>query len=77
MWSQILGAASLLGLVVLCAELPKVVDAWCERIRGGVQPSAAELDEDGADEVAATAPAPRTAVKPQATKPAVAKVASA
>jgi hypothetical protein len=72
MWDQILGAMALLGMVVACAELPKLVDAWCEKIRGEAEGLPADSDEDGAEEVAAAAPssAARTAAQPVTAKPA-------
>ena len=77
MWDQILGAMALLGMVVVCAELPKVVDAWCERIRGEAQDFQTDADTDAVEETATAAPAPRPAAKPTTAKAPASRTATA
>lgn len=77
MWNSILGALAILGMVFVLANAPKLVDAWCDRIRYGVQNPDVDLDDDGdedepAAKTAATAPVAKAAVKPTPAKPAAA-----
>lgn len=87
MWNEILGALTILGMilvgVVLIPAAPKLVDAVCDRIRYGIQNAVDGLGEDQEEEAPA-APAPKTATKPvaattaktTAAKPAAARTAA-
>lgn len=80
MWNSILGALAILGMVVVLRTAPELVDAWCDRIRYGVQSPAADLDEDAEEEPEPVRPAaatPKAAAKPAAAAPkAAAKTAA-
>ncbi|RAS59496.1 hypothetical protein C8D87_114108 [Lentzea atacamensis] len=70
MWDPILGALAILGMVVVLTAAPKLVDAWCDRIRYGIQNPADDLAEDVDDEpesVRSAAAAPKAATKAAAT----------
>lgn len=72
MWNEILGALTILAMivvgVVLIPAAPKLVDAICDRIRFGVQTPVDDLDEDPEDEEEApvAAPAAKTPATPVA-----------
>jgi hypothetical protein len=75
MWNEILGALTILAMIVaglvLIPAAPKLTDAICDRIRFGIQPPIADDEdlEDDAEEPAAKTPATPVAA---ATKTAVA-----
>ncbi|MGW4527814.1 hypothetical protein [Amycolatopsis sp. NPDC004378] len=71
MWNEILGALTILAMivvgVVLIPAAPKLVDAICDRIRYGVQTPVDEFDEDPEEEAEAPAePAAKAPAKPVA-----------
>lgn len=77
MWNAILGALVLFGMAVVLPSAPKLVDAWCDRIRYGVQNPADDLAEDVDDESEPEPVRAAAATSKPASKPAVATTSSA